>query len=105
MAQIMNYYQFPVSGSGKSAAYTTWSGIDLPSVSFEVDYDWENMLNNYYSDGRETPQEIYAVAMLMYHCGLSVGMQYDIYESLTISEDIPYALMDHFEIRVTSQIR
>ena len=75
MAQIMNYHRHPAQGSGQSTAYTTKKNkINMPSVSFAVHYDWENMLNSY--TGASTSQQKEAVATLMYHCGLSVKMDY-----------------------------
>jgi len=103
MAQIMKYYNFPASGSGKSAAYTTPSGITVPSVSFEVNYDWANMLNAY--DGSETPQQQNAVATLMYQCGASVKMQYDLSASGTYNEDAVSALTNNFGYDRNMQIR
>ena len=93
MAQIMKYWNYPASGSGKSVAYTT-SGIDLPSVSFEVDYNWENMQNTYAGD--ETPQQQNAVATLMYHCGLSVQTEYNFIESAAFNQNAYYALIHNF---------
>ena len=103
MAQIMNYYKFPASGSGKSEVYTTPSGINMPSESFEVNYDWANMLNTY--TGSETPQQQNAVATLMYHCGASVKMQYDLSESSSINEYVINALTNNFGYDRNMQIR
>ena len=86
MAQIMKYFNFPESGSGQSAAY--------PSVSFEVNYDWANMQNTY--DASKTLQQQNAVATLMYHCGLSVQMQYNSSESMAFNQDVYNAMTTHF---------
>ena len=100
MAQIMKYYNFPVQGSGKSPAYITISGIDMPSISFEQNYDWMDMLDTY--TGSETPQQQNAVATLMYQIGLSFQMQYGIqtqysnFESAASSEYITNALITNF---------
>jgi len=94
MAQIMNYHKFPASGSGKSAVYTTPSGINMPSESFEVNYNWEDMLNVY--DNSATPQQQEAVATLMYQLGLSVQMQYSNSESSAISEYVTNALITNY---------
>jgi len=77
MAQIMKYYNYPTSGTGSSDPYTTNSmSIDIPSVDFNVNYDWNNMTNTY--DGTSTAEQNAAVATLMYHCGVSVGMDYNL---------------------------
>ena len=94
MAQIMKYYNFPTSGSGQSMPYTTPSGINMPSASFEQNYDWANMLNTY--TGSETPQQQSAIAMLMHQCGLSVSMQYNTFESDAYNEAVTNALTNNF---------
>ena len=95
MAQIMNYHRHPARGSGQSTAYTTRTHrINMPSVSFAVNYDWGNMLNSYTETA--TTQQQSAVATLMYHCGLSVQMDYSPDGSGAYSEDVPAALKNYF---------
>ena len=96
MAQIMNYHRHPARGNGQSNAYTTKEhGINMPSVSFAVNYDWGNMLNSY--KGTTTAQQRTAVATLMYHCGLSVQMDYSPDAgSAASSTDVPAALKNYF---------
>ena len=96
MAQIMNYHRHPARGTGQSAAYTTrTSGISIPSVNLEVNYDWGNMLNSYRS-GNPTDQQKEAVAILMYHCGVAVQMDYSPDASGAYSQDVPGVLSKHF---------
>ena len=99
MAQIMNYHRYPAQGTGRSEAYKTrTSKINVPSVSFEVNYDWANMLN-FYSTGNSTQKQQTAVATLMYHCGVSVKMDYCLSSSGgsgAYSENVPVALSKHF---------
>ena len=95
MAQIMNYHRNPVRGMGESEAYTTRTlNIEVPSVNFEVNYDWANMLNSY--SGNATTQQQNAVATLMYHCGASVKMDYAVDESGASSANVPVALTTYF---------
>ncbi|MCL2131181.1 MAG: leucine-rich repeat protein, partial [Lentimicrobiaceae bacterium] len=75
MAQIMKYHQYPAQGVGQSTAYVTGLGASIPSVSFAVNYDWNNMLD-FYLGNITTAQEDSAVALLSYHCGVSVRMEY-----------------------------
>lgn len=78
MAQVMRYYCYPTKGSG-SHSYL-WLNTSYPeasqilSVSFDVSYDWDNMLLSYASS--YTNQQAQAVATLMYHCGVAVDMNY-----------------------------
>ena len=72
MAQIMKYYNYPSHGIG-SHTYTH-ATYGVQSANFQnTAYNWDNMLNNYNS--YNTTQQN-AVATLMYHCGVSVDMDY-----------------------------
>ena len=76
MAQIMNYWEHPVRGSG-SYSYTPDNHPEYGSQSANfgnTTYDWDNM-KDYYSRGY-TDTEALAVATLMYHCGVSLGAEY-----------------------------
>lgn len=77
MAQVMNYHKYPVQGTGSTSyQFNTGDGTVRLSADFGgTVYDWDNMLDDYstaqYSDVSAT-----AVATLMYHCGVSIQMQY-----------------------------
>ena len=96
MAQIMKYYQWPVTGSG-SNSYTD-SPYGTLSVNFaNVTYDWNDMLNSY--GATTTGKQDTAVATLMYNCGVAVNMQYDIAAnggSSASSSDAANALINYF---------
>lgn len=73
-AQVMNFWHYPAFGMG-SHSYTHASyGVQSADFAHTL-YDWDNMpVRATYS----TPMvEIEAVATLMYHCGVSLDMQYD----------------------------
>lgn len=94
MAQVMKYHQWPVSGTG-SKGYKLSQVIDSLSVDFSgATYDWANMKDTYY--GNSTTTQDTAVATLMYHCGISVGMDYNPWGSGTSSMKIPGALVANF---------
>jgi len=95
MAQIMKFHGHPVHGNGRSEAYyTKTTGFYVPALNFAVDYDWENMLDSYADS--YTEQQAAAVATLMYHCGVSLKMNYSPNVSLSNTEDIPDALTAFF---------
>lgn len=84
MAQIMRYWKKPAHGIS-SHSYT-WNAQTLSADFGATTYDWNNM-NNYYKsyyDEEGNPHildnpsstEIEAVSLLMYHCGVSVNMDY-----------------------------
>ena len=84
MAQIMKYWEWPVSGTGTHTNENNASQtVDFSAAT----YDYDNMANLYYSyyDENGTPHQlgdnptqaqIDAVATLMYHCGVAVDMEY-----------------------------
>jgi hypothetical protein len=92
MAQIINYHRRPARGSGQSEPYTTSIGLQVPSINFDVAYDWDNMLNVYTS--RATEQQVNAVAELMFHVGVSIEMNYG--RSGSTVRRIPLALVNRF---------
>jgi len=65
-AQMIAYHKYPARGVGESGP-TKVRGLAVPSVNFEIDYDWDNILDTYTSSATE--QQRNAVATLMYHVG------------------------------------
>ena len=76
-SQIMKYHNHPVRGKGKSETYTMKNGAKVPSLNFNISYDWKNMLTGYRSDGKDsTLQQQNAVATLIYHAGVARGRDF-----------------------------
>lgn len=78
MSQVMNYWEHPVKGLGSH------SYVDHPfgvlSADFEnTTYLYDSMPTSLYSSTRAT--QIHAVATLMYHCGVSIDIDYGVYGS------------------------
>lgn len=73
MAQVMKYWNYPKTGSGfHSYNHTTYGTL---SANFgSTTYDWANMPNQLTSASSTAQKN--AVATLMYHCGVSVDMNY-----------------------------
>lgn len=68
MAQVMKYHQYPQNGEG----YHTYNHSKYGSLSANFgsqSYDWSSMPNQVTSPNN-------AVATLMYHCGVSLEMNY-----------------------------
>jgi len=85
MAQIMRYYKYPNQGKGTVASYLSYNTdstatITIPSKNLsQSNYNWSIMTPTYPNavyNGNDPAQ--YAVALLMYDCGISAYMQYDI---------------------------
>lgn len=93
MAQIMRYWGYPAQGTG-SHAYEHPDYGEL-SVNFgATSYDWTHMpitINNNSSDASKR-----AVATLMYHCGVSVDMNYGTDASSAPSAKVIGAMTDYF---------
>ena len=96
MAQLMNYWEHPVRGTG-SFSYTPSSHPEYgtQTVNFgNTVYDWDHMRNVYQKSYSDIEAE--AVATLMYHCGVSVSMDYGPNASGTSTSRIDDALIEYF---------
>ena len=106
MAQIMNYWEWPHRGVG-SKSYQHPSPIGGVSANFgETVYDWDNMRDDFWTYYPEddswtleawSEEEVDAVSVLMYHCGVSVSMKYGVDESSAYSDDVAPALKEYFD--------
>ena len=92
MSQVMKYWDHPAQGSGSHSYYC--QGYGMQSADFgEAVYDWEHMPDRL---SGASQQEIEAVALLMYHCGVAVEMQFSPTGSGANSWDVPYAIERYF---------
>lgn len=93
MAMVMKFWNWPDHGTG-SYSYTP-EGFPQQSADFEnTYYDWDNMPN---SISNASPAvQIEAIARLMWHCGISINMQYGYDGSGAYSEDVPDAIKNYF---------
>ena len=100
VSQIMKYWGHPTQGTGSHTYIPNTDEYTYPelSVNFaEATYDWKNMP---YQIDKNSPQEqIEAVALIGYHCGVAVDMMYDDdgTGSGAFSADVPYALFKYFD--------
>ncbi len=93
MAMVMKYWNWPDHGSG-SHSYTP-QGYPLQSVDYESTYyDWNNMPVNLTAGSSMIQKE--AIARLMWHCGVSVDMNYSYDGSGSSSYYVPNALKTYF---------
>ncbi len=75
MAQVMAYWQRPITGQG-SHSYTHELYGTLSANFGNTTYDWAHM--PYILDNSSTAAEIRAEAQLVYHCGVAVEMGYGV---------------------------
>ena len=73
MAQIMYYYRYPTKGKGSNTVYYNNHPYTVDFASGRG-YDYNNMLTTY--SNSYTPAQKFAVATLMYHCGVAAKMSY-----------------------------
>lgn len=102
MAQIMKKWNYPTTGVG-SHTYTD-ATYGVQTVNFgTTTYAWASMPTQL--SGSSTNAQKTAVATLMYHCGVSVNMQYSPSGSGAYSQDIPDALINYFAYQNTAEIK
>lgn len=94
MAQVMKYWNYPQSGTGTVSYF--WGSQVVVDLS-ETTYDWENM-PNWFSASSSEEQKL-AVATLMYHCGITINMNYGYTGSGTQTEYTVDALRNNFGYR------
>lgn len=103
MAQVMNYHEWPVQGTG-SHTYYDYEGCERTlSANFgETTYRWDLMLDTYDANSSQESQD--AVATLMKHCGVSVDMTYMQQASGALSGNAAQALVQYFGYPADVQI-
>jgi len=80
MAQVMKYWNYPTIGTGYNSYTPPKSSLGVQYANFgNTTYQWASMTASL--SASSTPAQISAVATLMYHCGVSVNMQYNTGES------------------------
>ena len=109
MAQIMKRWEHPLHGFGTHKVI----GLFKKHPSYyplEVDfgsttYDWNNMPNNWLD--YDTLEEKMAVATLMYHCGVSINIDYDYAVNGTTGDGhlVPVALSEFFGYKSTASLK
>lgn len=88
MAQVMKYWNHPLTGFG-SHSYTHSTYGEQSANFAATTYQWNSMPEQIYSHND-------AVATLMYHCGVSVDMNYGASGSGAQSKDVEKALRSYF---------
>jgi len=99
MSMIMYYYRYPLQGIGTHSYYA--SGYGTQSVNYgNTQYDWDGMIDQLNGG---SGQCIPAVALLQYHAGVAVNMQYSPSGSGAYSTDVPSAMISHFGYSTSTQ--
>ncbi len=97
MSQILRFHEMPVA-IASDFTYIDSTGVCQGSHSASdvglSDYDWGNMPNSVYAGSLLVQQQ--AVAKLMYHCGVTVRMDYEATGSGAYSESVPVAFRTYY---------
>ena len=93
MAMIMKYWNYPDAGVGEHSYIPP--GFPQQSITLGEEYDWNNMPIQITSSSPQN--QIHAIALLMYHCGVTINMGYGADGSGAYSEDVPEAMSSHFK--------
>jgi hypothetical protein len=94
MAQIMRYYNYPDQGLGSHSYSHPYFGNIYANFAATT-YDWTNM--GVYANNLNKA----AIGTLIFHCGVSVDMDYSPNESGAQSENAALALQNFFHYRNT----
>ena len=92
MSQVMKYWNWPETGNGEHSYSSSSYGGTLSANFGETTYNWSIMPNSVTSANAAGQ----AVALLMYHCGIAVDMDFTPDGSGAHTEDIPAAVIDYF---------
>ena len=106
MGQLMRYWAHPTMGTGSHGYNCTGYSPTYYQYGYQfadfgaTTYQWDLMprsLNN------ASQEEIEAVALLLYHCGVSVDMTFDWDGSGTYSDLVPPAMASYFDYNYCSK--
>ncbi len=93
MGQVLKFWEWPAQGRGSYSYYA--AGYSQQTANFgETEYHFESM--PLVLDSTSTDDEVFYVAQLLHHLGISVDMQYSGNGSGAYSEDVPPALRNYF---------
>jgi len=101
MAQIMKYYNHPSRGTGFNSYYHSNNIVTYGTLSANfgaTTYDWGNMPN--YLNASSSSTAIDAIAELMFHCGVSIEMDYHCTsdgQSAASTKEVSNALVEYFQ--------
>jgi hypothetical protein len=93
MSQVMKFWNWPETGNGEHSYSTSTYGGTLSANFGATTYNWSIMPN---SLGNSANEAALAVALLMYHCGVAVDMDFDPSGSGAHTEDVPTAVIEYF---------
>ena len=94
MAQVMKFWNHPAQGRSYHSYNCDYYGTQSANFA-NTTYDWSNMPSKLTSSSSST--QVNAVATLMYHCGVSIDMNYGYDGSSASTQNVPTALISYFK--------
>ena len=104
MSQVMKYWNWPITGVGEHSYNTSsypGNGATLSADFGATTYEWSIMPNSVSSANAGG----LAVALLMYHCGIAVNMDYSPNGSGAQTGDAVDAVKEHFRYASCTEIQ
>jgi len=95
MAQVMYYWRYPNTGQGSHCDFHTYNGQQYCADFGNTTYDWNGSVN-------APSKQCDPVALISYHAGISVNMQYGPAASGAYTSSIPAALENYFRYSTTT---
>ncbi|MHC1708256.1 MAG: C10 family peptidase [Bacteroidales bacterium] len=95
MGMVMKYHNYPEQGTGSHTYNHSVYGAQTANFG-ATSYNWSAMPNQLYSQNN-------SVATLLYHCGVSVNMNYGTSGSGAYTQDVRDALVNYFSYGSTTQ--
>ena len=92
MSQVMKFWNWPETGVGEHSYSSSTYGGTLSANFGATTYNWSIMPNSCSGTGAAS----LAVALLMYHCGIAVDMDYAPNGSGAHTEDVADAVKEYF---------
>ena len=92
MSQCMKFWNWPITGEGEHSYSSSSYGGTLSANFGATTYEWSIMPNSVSSANAGG----LAVALLMYHCGIAVDMDYSPNGSGAHTEDVSEAVINYF---------
>ena len=102
MSQCMKYWNWPETGVGEHSYSTSQYGGTLSANFGATTYNWSIMPNSLGSQANAAAQ---AVALIMYHCGIAVDMNYAPDGSGSHTEDVAPALIEYFRYGACANVK
>ena len=88
MSMVMYYWRYPLQGAGYNSYY--WPPYGTISANFgATEYNWNQMMDVIDPDYTD-------IALIQFHCGVSIDMMYSPNGSGAYSWDVPPAIKNHF---------